>query len=358
MQINFDHASHTPTDERVLAEFMRIEHQFPGNPMAAHNLGQAAAIELGRITAQTAQLLNCQPQEIIYTSGASEANNLAIKGIAAAYSHIGRHILTTPLEHPSVSSTLAHLQPLGYEIELLKLLPNGKIDLVHLAKAIRKDTVLVCVSVIDSELGVIQPIAEISEILQDIHLHIDAAQAIGKIILPYVHYSTLCISAHKFGGISGAGLLIKRDGVVLEPMIHGGKGSTMYRAGTPTLSLAGSTLTALEIVQEELPARLQKVQSLNQFLRGKLKNINSPQDATPYILNISTPGIRGTAIQQQLAERGINVSVKSACATDNSPSRAVMAVTGDKTRAQSSWRISLSHHNTMKEIETLLKWVI
>ena len=354
-QINLDHASHTPADERVLAEFLRIERQFPGNAMAAHNLGREAAAELERITLCVADILGAKPQNIIFTSGASEANNLAIKGITAAYRHIGRHILSTPLEHPSVSGTLAHLQIQGYEVELLKVDPSGKINLEHLKKALRKDTVLVCISAVDSELGAIQPLEEISEILQGTHLHIDAAQAVGKIPLALENFSTMSVSAHKFYGMSGVGILIKREGVVLEPQIHGGKSATIYRSGTPALSLAGATLTALEIATAEMSARMQHVSGLNSYLRGKLPNINSHEQGSPFILNVSTPGTRGTVMQQNLAEHGINVSVKSACSTDNSPSRAVLAITGNKKLAQSSWRISLSHGNTMEEMDRLLK---
>ena len=353
-EINLDHASHTPVDERVLAEFIRLEREFPGNPTAAHNLGQKAAAELERITHGVAHILGAVPQEIIFTSGASESNNLAIKGITQAYKHIGRHILSTPLEHPSISGTLSHLQLQGYEIELLKIMPNGQVDLDYLRKVKRKDTVLVCISAIDSELGIVQPLEEIADILGDIFLHIDAAQAVGKIANHGENYATKSISAHKFYGLSGVGILVKRGDVVLEPQIHGGKSATVYRSGTPTLSLAGATLTALEIATVEIETRTKAVQKLNSYLREKLPHINSPEQSSPFILNTSTPGIRGVVMQDELAKHGINISVKSACSADSSPSRAVLAVTGNKKLAQCSWRISLSHHNTMDEMNQLL----
>ena len=331
--------------------------------MAAHTLGQKARAEMERATAGIANLLGVKPQEIILTSGASEANNLAIKGIAKAYEHVGKHILSTCLEHPSVSGTLAALTPLGYEVELLKILPNGSIDLQHLKTAIRRDTVLICVSAADSELGAIQPIKKIVEILQThphCHLHIDGAQAIGKIPTSTTGASTFCFSPHKFYGICGVGVLVKREGVVLEPLIHGGASTTIYRSGTPALSLAAATYKALDLAFTEMDERLEKVRQLRQHILDFLRKfpfvrINSPmENSSPYILNISVAGIKGTDFQAALDRHGICVSVKSACSTDQAPSRPVMAISRDKKNALSSWRVSLSHLTTMQEIDVFL----
>jgi len=356
--------------------------------MSAHGLGRAAKAEMERVTADIAELIGAKPQEIIFTSGASEANNLAIKGIAKAYGHIGKHILSTCLEHPSVSGTLAALQPLGYEIELLKILPNGQVDLTHLRSALRRDTVLVCVSAVDSELGVIQPLSEIAEIVAmqpNCHLHVDAAQAMGKVPTT-VHGSTFCFSPHKFHGPCGVGVLVKREGVVLEPLIHGGASTTIYRSGTPAPALAAGAYKALQIATEEMKERLAYVSNLREHVVEYMKRfpnvqINNAENgrvqdpplrnmshmtyvgaglvparnlSSPYILNISTPGIKGIAFQSALDNHGICVSVKSACSTDNAPSRPVMAVTGCKKAAMSSWRISFSHLTTMQEIDTFL----
>ena len=363
--INFDYASHTPSDERVLAEFCRVEREFAGNVLAAHGAGRAAGLEMARVTNGIAELLGAQPHEIIFTSGASEANNLAIKGIAKAYRHVGRHILSTCLEHPSVSGTLAALQTAGCEIELLRILPDGKIDLEHLQTAIRRDTVLICVSAVDSELGAVQPVAQILELLKEYphcHLHMDAAQAVGKVpcFYPQSRPSTFCFSPHKFYGLCGVGVLVKREDVVLEPLFHGGAGTTIYRSGTPALSLAASAYKALEIALSELDSRLETVWHLRQhtvdglLCTGANIRINSPPDASPYILNISVPGIKGTDFQAALDSRGICVSVKSACSTDNAPSRAVMAVSRDKKIATSSWRISFSHFQPVGESDQLI----
>jgi len=356
--INLDYASHTPANPTVLAEFCRIEQEFPANVMAAHALGQKAMAEMTRITNGIANLLGVSPTEIIFTSGASEANNLAIKGIAKAYAHVGKHILSTCLEHPSVGGSLAALALMGYEIELLKILPNGEIDLGHLKTAIRQDTVLVCISSVDSELGVIQPVAEIKKILENhphCHLHIDAAQSVGKMNIPLNGASTFCFTPHKFYGLCGIGVLVKRANVVLEPLIHGGKSTTIYRSGTPTLALAAAALKALELAFAEMETRLEVVNNLRKSVLTSIQNakvrINSPADSSPYILNISVTGIKGVDFQSALNRHGICVSVKSACSTDNAPSRPVMAISRDKKNAIYSWRISFSHLTTVAEID-------
>ncbi|MCL1862143.1 MAG: aminotransferase class V-fold PLP-dependent enzyme [Defluviitaleaceae bacterium] len=354
--INLDYASHTPASEAVLAEFCRVERECMGNAMSAHSLGRIAYAELSRATEGIAELLNVNPTEIIYTSGASEANNMAIKGIANT--SVGKHILSSCLEHPSISGTLAHLAEKGWEIELLKIQPNGKIDPTHLQAVIRRDTALVCINAVDSELGVIQDIDGLTYHFNGHKpkLHVDFAQAMGKATLPS-SYSTLCFSPHKFYGLNGCGVLIKREGVVLEPLIHGGNHQNIYRAGTPSPAQAAACYTASKIAIEGQEKNLKTVRNLREYVMKNLPDavkINSPSDGSPYILNLSIDGIRGHEMQARLNERGIAISVKSACSTDNAPSRPVFAVTGEKKRALNSWRVSFSHLTTTRELDALL----
>jgi len=377
--VNLDYASHTQAAEEVLAEFCRVVRAFSGNPAARHAAGRAALAEIQRATEGIAGILGAYPSEIIYTSGASESNNLAIKGLTKAYKHVGKHILSTCLEHPSVSGTLSALQDQGYEVELVKIQPNGTIDLVHLADVVRPDTILLCVSAVDSELGVIQPIDEILKILENFpncHLHVDAAQAVGKIpvrfhanlsalsasscVNPPARISTMSISPHKFQGLCGFGILLKRDGIVIEPQIHGGKSTTIYRSGTPATAQISAAYTALKLTIDNLAEHMEYVKNLNQYLHARLASnpniiINTAQTlSTPYIINISTPNIKAAEMQAKLDAAGIQISTKSACSTDNAPSRPVMAISRDKKRATTSWRVSLSHLTTMEEIDTLV----
>ena len=308
-------------------------------------------------------MLGVQPAEIIYTSGASESNNFALKGLARLSRHAGRHIISTPLEHSSVSGTLTALQEQGYEIDLLDIRRDGTVDLDHLKELLRPDTIAVAVTLVDSELGVVQPVEEIAAILKDYpncHLHVDATQAVGKIPVSFEGVDTMSLTAHKFYGLNGIGLLLKRRNLALEPLIHGGESTTIYRSGTPTVALASSLACALELAIENLPERSASVQKRNAELRAALcqhpeVRINSPENAIPHILNLSVRDVKGTVFQRELDAHGVCVSVKSACSSDGLPSRAVFAVSRDRRNALSSWRISLSHLTTEAEIQEFLR---
>lgn len=352
-----DYSANTPVDEEVLQCFCEAERRYPGNANAHHQAGAAAKAAINEATRSIARCLGAPPAGIIYTSGASEANNLAVKGLAALGGTAGRHILSTPLEHSSVSGSLEALQKQGYEVELLDILSDGTVDLADLKKRLRPDTVLVAVTTVDSELGVVQPIAEIAELLKaypNCHFHVDATQAVGKIPVQFEGMDTMSLTAHKFYGLNGIGVLVKRLGLALPPLIHGGESTTPYRSGTPTVALTCSLALALEKATAELPARAATVRSLNDRLRTELSlypkvRINSPENAVPHILNLSVQGVKGTVFQRELDARGVCVSVKSACSSDGLPSRAVLAVSQDRRNALSSWRISLSHLTAEEE---------
>ena len=357
-----DYSANTPVDEEVLQCFCTAERRYPGNANAHHQAGAAAKAAINEATRSIARCLGAPPAGIIYTSGASEANNLAVKGLAALGGTTGRHILSTPLEHSSVSGSLEALQKQGYEVELLDILPDGTVDLADLKNRLRPDTVLVAVTAVDSELGVVQPIAEIAELLKaypNCHFHVDATQAVGKIPVQFEGMDTMSLTAHKFYGLNGIGVLVKRLGLALPPLIHGGESTTPYRSGTPTVALACSLALALEKAAAELPVRAAAVRSLNDRLRAELScypkvRINSPANAVPHILNLSVQGVKGTVFQRELDARGVCVSVKSACSSDGLPSRAVLAVSQDRRNALSSWRISLSHLTTEEEVTGFL----
>lgn len=360
--IYLDYSANTPAAPTVLAAFCQTELAYIGNPNSVHCAGREAQSELARITASIAALLGADPAEIIYTSGASESNNLAIKGIAQASRHTGRHIISTALEHTSVGGSLTALQQQGYEVDLVDIGRDGTIDLEQLQDLLRTDTILVSICAVDSELGTVQPIGQVAQILKDFpncRLHVDATQAVGKTELVLDGVDTVSIAPHKFYGLNGSGLLLKKKGLVIEPQIHGGTSTTLYRSGTPALALAASIEQALQLALTHQEERVRYVRSLNDHLRRALLRypqvrINSPEGAVPHILNLSVQGVKGTAFQQALSERGVCVSVKSACSTEGTPSKAVFAVSRDRKNALSSWRISLSHLTTQGEIEEFL----
>ena len=360
--IYLDYSANTPVDPQVLEQFCTVERRCIGNANSHHQAGVAAKAEIDAATMKIADLLGVQPAEVIYTSGASESNNFALKGLARLSRHVGKHIISTPLEHSSVSGTLTALQEQGYEIDLLDVKRDGTVDLEHLRELLRPDTIAVAVTLVDSELGVVQPVEEIAAILKaypHCHLHVDATQAVGKIPVSFEGVDTMSLTAHKFYGLNGIGLLLKRRNLALEPLIHGGESTTIYRSGTPTVALASSLACALEQAVTSLPQRAETVRQLNTELRTALNayplvRINSPEHAIPHILNLSVQNVKGTVFQRELDAHGVCVSVKSACSSDGLPSRAVFAVSRDRRNALSSWRISLSHLTTEAEIQEFL----
>ncbi|WP_418599917.1 cysteine desulfurase family protein [Gemmiger sp.] len=361
--IYLDYTANTPADPAVLNAFIAAEQRYIANPNSTHIAGQQARAEMDRVTSSIAQHLGVQPAEIIYTSGASEANNLAVKGIAQAARHIGKHIISTELEHSSVGASLSVLQQQEYEIDLLRIGRDGRVDLDQLRELLRDDTILVAVCAVDSELGTVQPIREIAELVKaypGCRLHVDATQAVGKTDLWLDGVDTMSFTAHKFYGLNGIGALYKRRGLVITPQISGGASTTIYRSGTPTLGLAVSLDAALTRALDAQAARTAQVRLLHDRLvaalrRYSLVRINSPETAVPHIINVSVTGIKGTRFQQALSEQGVCVSVKSACSSDGMPSKAVFAVSRDRRNALSSWRISLSHLTTEEEIEGFLQ---
>lgn len=361
--IYLDYSANTPVDSSVLECYTKAVLEYYGNPNSTHHAGTLANERLSKTTNSIADIIKVKPNELIYTSGASESNNLAIKGIARISRHRGKHIISTSLEHSSVSGTLTYLQENGYEIDLVHIISDGTIDLEHLKSLIRDDTILVCVTAVDSELGVVQPIDEISKIVANFpncKLHVDATQCIGKAEFSFAGVDTASFTAHKFYGLNGCGMLYKREDTIIEPLIHGGKSVTVYRSGTPDVAMAIAMEKALKLAIDSLNVRTEHVIHINEYLTEHLKKyplvkINSTNKSIPHILNVSVKGVKSIKFQETLNSHGVYVSTKSACSVPNTPSRAVYEVYKDRKNALSSWRISLSHLTTMEEVQEFLK---
>ena len=359
--IYLDYSATTPVDKRVLETFNKVSLDFIGNPNSLHRLGVESKGLIDKSIEQIKQILNLTKDEIIFTSGSSEANNLAIKGICEKYHNRGKHIITTELEHSSIYGPLNYLSEQGFEVDFVKLDKYGRVDLENLKDLIRDDTVLVTITAVNSEVGIVQPINEIAEIVKaypKCYFHVDATQAIGKIKVKLDDIDLISFSAHKFFGLKGVGCLIKKENLVINSQINGGKSTTVYRSGTPTVALDASLAKALRLIYENIDNDYEYVKELNQYIREKLSNyekvnINSNEYSIPHILNLSVLGIKPETMLHALEEFEIYISTQSACATGAS-SKAVMAITGDINRANSSIRISLSKLTTKEELDNFL----
>lgn len=357
--IYLDYAANTPVDHEILECFCTVNKEYIANPNSMHSLGKSSNKKMSEIIERLEQYFH---KEIIFTSGASESNNLAIKGIAMAYREKGKHIITDCLEHSSVNGSVSYLQSQGYEIDLVDIKSDGTIDLEHLKDLIRQDTILVSIGYLDGELGIEQPISKIAEIVKSYpgcFFHTDATQAVGKTAINFEYVDLVSFAPHKFYGLNGCGVLLKAKGINLVPLIHGGKSTTEYRSGTPDLANMAALEMALQKAIDNLDTRYVHVDGLNKYIRNELSKfrlvkINSPVNANPYILNVSVKGVKATAFTESLEENGICISIKSACSNAKTISRPVYALTKDKKNAMSSWRISLSHYTTQKEIDEFL----
>lgn len=361
--IYLDYSATTKPLDEVLNTFVRVSKDFSGNPNSLHRLGVEAKELIDESTKQIEKLLGCKNQEIIYTSGASESNNLAIKGICEKYTNRGKHIITTRFEHSSIYGPIGYLGKSGFTVDFVETNQDGIIDMEHLKSLLSDDTLLVTISAVNSEIGLRQPIEEIAKVIKKYpkcFFHVDATQCIGKGQIDISDVDLVSFTAHKFYGIKGIGALIKKESISIEPNIHGGKSTTKYRSGTPAPALIASFAKALRLALEDIDKKYEKVEGYNTKIREKLSCyedvfINHNQYCLPHMLNISIEGIKPETFQHALEEDDIFISTQSACSSGTSLSQAVLAFTGDEKRASSSIRISLSSFTTNEEVDMFLE---
>ncbi|KGX89131.1 cysteine desulfurase family protein [Pontibacillus litoralis] len=363
--IYFDNSATTKPYLEVLATFRQVSERYYGNPSSIHRIGCDSERLLTQAKKQAAQLLNVEESEIIFTSGGTEGNNLAVKGIALQHQQRGKHIITTSIEHPSVKEACKSLESLGFNVTYLPVDQNGQVNVQDIADAITEDTILISVMHVNNELGTIQPIEEIGEIANKypkLFFHVDYVQGLGKVPLDFnkAHIDLCTMSGHKIHGLNGTGMLYIKKGTSIFPLLHGGSQELSYRAGTENLAGSVSMVKALRIILDKQRTHHHHLQHLNGQLRSELRQIegvyiNSPEDAAPHILNISLPGFKPEVVIHALGERDIFVSTKSACSSKNAGESSVLEACniGFK-RSLSAIRISLSHHNTEEEVDTFV----
>lgn len=360
--IYLDNSATTMVDDRVLETFNKVCKNYPGNSNSLHSLGIKSKELEDYATEKISNLLGVKPSEIIYTSGASESNNTVLKGVASKYKNRGNHIITTPLEHSSVLETCKYLENKGFIIDYVKIKDNGLIDIEDLERLLTDNTILVSVAYVDSELGIRQDIDTISKIVKKhpkCYFHVDATQAIAKINVDPTNIDFISMSAHKIFGLKGIGLLIKKDNIVIDNLIHGGKSTTIYRSGTPALPLICSLMKALELVIPNIDKNYEYVSSLSRKIKDNLKkydniHINSTENSIPYIINFSVIGVKPETFIHTMEEEDIYLSTKSACSTSD-VSLSVDSIYHNRKISMSSIRISLSYKNTTEEIDKFIK---
>lgn len=363
--IYLDYSATTKPSEDVLSSFYKASNSYFANPNSLHKLGTEANRLIDVSTKQIAELLKIKPNEIIYTSGSSESNNTAIKGIAYKYKNRGKHIITTRFEHSSIYGPLEFLEKYeGFQIDYVDTDEFGIVKLDSLKKIIRNDTILVSICSVNSEIGIRQPIEEIGLLLKEYSkcfFHVDMTQSIGKENINMDNIDLASFSAHKIYGIKGIGCLIKKEKIELEPLINGGKSTTPYRSGTPQLPLIVSLAKALRLELNDIEIKKEKVTKLRDYLIDGLKKynnviVNSNNYCIPHILNISVLGIKPETLQHALEEYDIYISTQTACAKDSDKSDAVYYLTKRDDLSKSSVRISISYLTTKEEIDTFFKY--
>lgn len=361
--IYLDYSATTPVNEEVLKVFNKVCLEYPGNSNSLHSLGIKSKELEDYATEKIAKLLKVKPSEIIYTSGSSESNNTAIKGVCNKYKNRGNHIITTNLEHSSVIAPLNYLTKEGFTVDYVKIKDNGLVDIENLKELLTDETILVSISIVDSEIGIRQNINEIGKLLKEYPkciFHVDCTQGIGKINIDFTNIDLASISAHKFYGLKGIGLLIKKENIVIEPLIHGGKSTTIYRSGTPPLPLIVSLMKALELIIPNIDKNYEYITKLNNIIKDKLStyelvHINSTENSIPHILNFSLLKIKPETFIHALEEYNIFISTKSACSKSNTISSSVYALTKNEELSYQTLRISLSYLTTIEEVNKFLE---
>jgi cysteine desulfurase len=361
--IYVDNAATTQVDEEVIEAMLPYMRDKYGNASSLHLFGREAYQGLERSRQQVARLLNASTKEIIFTSGGTESDNLAIKGIAYKLKEKGKHIITSNIEHPAVIEACQSLASQGYEITYLPVDPYGIINIDILRKRIKKETILISIMHGNNEIGTIEPIQEIGEIAheKEIIFHTDAVQTVGKIPLDMkkMNVDLLSISAHKIYGPKGVGALFKREGIILDPLIHGGGHEQGLRSGTENVVGTVGLGKAAELSESRMSEDSKKLATMRDNLIEKITEeieesyLNGhPKLRLPNNAHFRFSGIEGESLLLSLDEKGIAASTGSACSSKKLlPSHVLMALGLNEVQAHGSLRISLGRNNEEKDID-------
>ena len=362
IRIYLDNNATTQVDDAVREAMIPYLSADTGNPSSIHEMGRVAREALETSRRHLSQLINAQPRRIVFTSGGSEADNLAIKGTAFALRDKGKHVITTNIEHPAVISTCQFLEKCGYRVTYLEVDENGWLEPTKLRHAIAADTILVTIMMANNEVGTILPIRELSSICREKGLlfHTDAAQAVGKIKVDIQELGVdiLSISGHKLHAPKGIGALYVRKGIELEPLVHGGKQESGIRAGTENVPAIVGLGKAAELATYTLRDS-DRIRVLRDKLEEGIRNLvpdaslnGHPENRLPNTLNLTLPGLRGESIVIALDQHGISLSSGSACKSGSpDPTHVLIAMGRTEEEAHCSVRFSLSRHTMEEDID-------
>ena len=365
--IYFDNSATTKPYPEVLETYMQVASKILGNPSSLHRLGDQATRILDASRQQIADLIDKKSDEIFFTSGGTEGDNWVIKGVAFEKSQFGKHIIVSAIEHPAVKESALWLKSQGFEVDFAPVDNKGFVDVEALGALIRPDTILISVMAVNNEIGSIQPIEAISELLADkptISFHVDAVQALSKIptekyLTERVDFATF--SGHKFHGVRGIGFAYIKSGKKITPLLTGGGQERDYRSTPENVAGIAATAKALRLSMEKLDFFASKTGQMKAVIRHALLDypdifvFSDEKDFAPHILTFGIKGVRGEVIVHAFEDYDIFISTTSACSSKaGKPAGTLIAMGVDKAKAQSAVRLSLDLENDMSQVEQFL----
>ena len=370
MKVYLDNNATTKVDEEVVKAMIPYFSEYYGNPFSLHLFGNETGLAVTQARQTIADILKAKPNEIIFTASGSEADNLAIRGIAKAYKHRGKHIITSTIEHPAVKNTFMDLMEDGFEITMVPVDENGVMIMDEFKKALREDTILVSVMHANNEVGSFQPIEEIAKITKErkIIFHVDAVQTMGKVeIYPEkIGIDLLSFSGHKFHAPKGIGVLYKRDGVRLARIITGGNQEGKRRPGTSNVPYIVGLAKALQIAVANMKEEWKREETLRNYFEDEVSKripeikINGKgARRLPGTSSITFKYLEGESMLLNLSLKGIAVSSGSACSSDSlQPSHVLLAMGVPAEFAHGTLRFSLSKYTTKEEIDYTIESLV
>ncbi len=367
--IYFDNSATTKVAPEVLKTYQTVSEQIWGNPSSLHNMGEIAFNLLEQSRKQIADLLNVKPHEIFFTSGGTEGDNWVVKGTAIEKRAFGKHLITTAVEHPAITNSMAQLERLGYDVTYLPVDKEGRISIEDLKAAIRPDTILVSIMAVNNEIGTLQPIKEAAEVLKKypkIHFHIDAVQGIGKGLQSAIfndRVDFITFSGHKFHAPRGIGFIYAREGRRIAPLMTGGGQEKNQRSGTENLPAIAGMAKALRLLLQDEKANVAQQQKVKETIFDHVSQFENVTMFTqrndgfaPHILCFAIKGVRGETVVHAFERHDIFISTTSACSSKKQVESSTLAAmhTPDDI-ATSAIRVSLDADNTVAEAETFNK---